>query len=182
MNRELKFQFIIDHKHLSKPYSLDEILNIDEDSIIEDMESCDCSLNESINHCEGDCLKFENSIITGKRQFTGLNINIKGDGFNEKGDYKTKNPLYEHDIVEFKSSTKFTLGYEVKGEKYVVCYQAELGGGFVLKHVSVFKKQNGCNEIIDNWRVIDPYQMSNLKNHFEPVGNIHSNPELINQP
>src|SRR3990172_4295453 len=63
-------------------------------------------------------------------QFTGLLINIKSDGFNKNGDYKTKKNLFESDIIEFKSSAQFTLGYEVIGEKYVVVYQAELAGGF----------------------------------------------------
>lgn len=62
----LKLQFIIDGKIESKIYTLDEILceGLSYDQIIEDMEECNCALNESTNHCEGDCLRYENSVVT----------------------------------------------------------------------------------------------------------------------
>ncbi len=34
-----------------------------EETILEKMEECDCSLNESVNHCEGDCFKFDNGKV-----------------------------------------------------------------------------------------------------------------------
>lgn len=71
--REIKFQFIIDNNKVSRPYTLEEILNTtDEVDILEDLEDCNCSLNESNNHCEGDCVKYANSVITGKRQYIGV--------------------------------------------------------------------------------------------------------------
>jgi hypothetical protein len=114
-------------------------------------------------------------------QYIGLKISKREDGFDEQGNYKTNTELYEFDIVEFKRSTKFTLGKEVIGEKYVIVYQAELGGGFVLKHISVYDKQNGCNEVVNGHEAIKPYMMSNLVNHFEIIGNIYENPELLNE-
>ena len=64
---ELKLQFIIDGHIGSNVYSIQDIIDksIDEEKILEDMELCDCSLNESNNHCEGGCIKFDNSEITG---------------------------------------------------------------------------------------------------------------------
>lgn len=69
--RDIKFKFVIDGKHLSKPYTIDEIIKISEDQIFEDMEVCNCNINESNNHCEGDCIRFDNSEITDKVQYTG---------------------------------------------------------------------------------------------------------------
>lgn len=74
---EEKVQFIVDGKHLSKEYSILQLLNKDEESIIEDMEVCDCQFNESRNFCEGDCYRFENSKITGYK-FSG---SVSGSDF-----------------------------------------------------------------------------------------------------
>jgi len=30
-----------------------------EEKILEDMEVCNCGFNESVNHCEGDCIRFD---------------------------------------------------------------------------------------------------------------------------
>ena len=72
--KDIKFEFIIDNEHISAPYTLEEIIKggISESDILEHMEVCTCQYNESVNHCEGDCIRFENSTITGKRMFTGF--------------------------------------------------------------------------------------------------------------
>ena len=74
MKREIKVQFIIDNKHLSAAYTLDEIIirGLNHEMILEDMEVCDCQLTESNPHCEGDCIKFENSSVTGYRTSKGF--------------------------------------------------------------------------------------------------------------
>ena len=112
-------------------------------------------------------------------QFTGLKCPVNKDGFNEQGGYKTWQEIWEGDIVQFHSSTDFTIGQENRDKKFVVVYQAELGGGFCLKHISVYDKQGGCNEVIEGWHAIDPYQFSNLIHHFNVVGNIYENPDLL---
>ena len=60
-----KVSFILDGVHVTRPYDIMEILQMSEEEVIENEEECDCSLNESVNHCEGDCMRFENSQITG---------------------------------------------------------------------------------------------------------------------
>lgn len=158
MDREIKFEYGFRSQNgvVKKVYNLYEIPNI--------KEKCDVWGYLPIIYV---------------RQLVGLKIDKREDGFDEYGNYKTKLELCEYDIVEFKRSTAFTLGDEVMGEKYVVIYQAELGGGFVLKHISVYNKQNGCNEIVNGYRAIDPYTMSNLSSHFEIIGSIYENPELL---
>ncbi len=73
-NTEIKFEFVIDDQYLSRCYTLEEIIDLEcrQCTILENMEVCTCSMNESNNHCEGDCCRFENGKITGKRQFTGI--------------------------------------------------------------------------------------------------------------
>jgi hypothetical protein len=58
-------RFILDGEHKTERYSLEHILEFDKEAILENEEECDCSLNESVNCCEGDCVKFDNSEITG---------------------------------------------------------------------------------------------------------------------
>jgi uncharacterized phage protein (TIGR01671 family) len=73
--RDIKFKFIIDKKYVSDAYTIQDLLNIDEDIIFESMDDkynpCTCQPNESVTHCECDS-RFEDSVITGRIQFTGL--------------------------------------------------------------------------------------------------------------
>ena len=51
--------------HNSANYSISELIKMTEEDIFENMEVCNCSLNESSNHCEGDCVKFDSGEIVG---------------------------------------------------------------------------------------------------------------------
>lgn len=61
--RTIKFEFVVKNNigeiSISAPYTLEELLQIDEEIILQNMEVCICSLNESNNHCEGDCIMFD---------------------------------------------------------------------------------------------------------------------------
>lgn len=154
MNREIKIQFIIDNKHLSQSYTIDEIIEegITEDVIIENMEYCDCSMNESNNHCEGDCIRFDNSKITGKRQFTGLkDKNNKEVYFGDI--LATSNSDIQHDVWD-----KKVYGFSVVEE-----YEYEWGISF------------------SDWSfAMDDMDSVFNKMFIEVIGNIYENPELLN--
>lgn len=157
MNREIKFQFVIDNKHLSAIYMLEQLLNKDEEGILEDMEVCTCSLNESNSQCEGDCMKYENSAITGKRQFTGL---MSSDG----GCNLPIKEAYFGDVIRF---------YNTEGKEYraeIIWYE--------LEHCIGFKRLS--DGFVYTQRMFNDsgyFQPSKIQ--FEIIGNIHENPELL---
>ena len=74
--REIKFKFVVERdgiKHLSRSYLLDEDGLPSHDEILENMDGdCTCSLNESVNYCDGSCTEWENAIVVDKLQSTGL--------------------------------------------------------------------------------------------------------------
>ena len=92
MSRDIKFKFIVERdgiKHLSRSYLLDEDGLPPHDEILEDMEGvCTCNLNESSNHCDGSCMEWENAIVVGQVQSTGL-----------KDKKKDLTKVYEGDII-----------------------------------------------------------------------------------
>jgi len=153
MIRDVKFQFIIDDKYLTQSYTIEEIIEngYTEDEIIEREEECDCSFNESNNHCEGDCMRFENSRITGKRQFTGLTDKTGKDVYF--GDIlATSNENPEHDLWDAKY-----YGYSVVQE-----YEYEWGISF------------------SDWSfAMDDMDSVFNKMFVEVIGNIYENPELL---
>ena len=72
--REIKFKYIIENeqrKYMSREYTLGEDGLPDNETVLEDMEVCDCQLNESVNCCEGGCIQFENAEVIGRVQYTG---------------------------------------------------------------------------------------------------------------
>lgn len=107
---EVLVHFIINGKEFSKGYDLMKL--VDEETILEDMEICDCKTNESNNHCEGDCMKYENAIVTGY-QITNLIPPIESTSQKEteknwENYYQYTKPL--KDIAEY-GSEMFDNGY-----------------------------------------------------------------------
>jgi CDGSH-type Zn-finger protein len=50
--------------HLSKEYEWDKYHGIpDEETILEEMEECNCSLNENNPYCDGSCCIFEHGEV-----------------------------------------------------------------------------------------------------------------------
>ena len=80
--------------------------------------------------------------------------------------------VFEGDIVEFKADPSFYINAKL-GDRYVIEY---FGAGYFMKPISwKMKKINAQNYI----GLLPPYQTSNMRNHYEVIGNIHENPELI---
>ena len=53
------------NQHISKEYIWNREEGIPpEEKILEDMEECTCSLNESDAYCDGSCCTFENGKVT----------------------------------------------------------------------------------------------------------------------
>lgn len=159
--REIKFEFIIDRKILSAPYTIEKLLKMDMENILEDMEECTCTFNESVNHCECEP-EFENSKITGKRQFTGL---------------KDKNgkEIFEGDIVSIIYDTRPEEDDDSMNQKPIpaigVVEWDDYSTGYIIRTkspMSVRKDGTVMTSIIhgDN-------------GEREVIGNIYENPEFI---
>lgn len=76
MIREIKFMFVVERKgikYLSDKYELLDDGLPSHNQILEDMESdCTCDLNESTPCCDGSCMQWEDGVIVGRLQSTGL--------------------------------------------------------------------------------------------------------------
>lgn len=157
MEREIKFEFIINNegtKCLSREYTLEDLMDSgDEYKILEDMETCNCSMNESTNHCEGDCLQFENSEVIGKRQFTGL---------------KDKNNIdvYERDIVSDEDGLILIVTYLINHKLVVGVNESDgtIYYSFITGYLGQFRDRSGY---------------ITLDEVIEVIGNIDENPDLL---
>ena len=92
--------------------------------------------------------------------------------FDKNGMEMPRIPVYEGDIVEFKSDPSFYINAKV-GDRYIIEYY---GAGFFMKPISWGLKKIDAQNYIG---LLHPYQTSNMSNHYEVIGNIHQNPELL---
>lgn len=96
----------------------------------------------------------------------------KNKEFDKNGNCFEKE-VFEGDIVEFKADPSFYINAKL-GDRYVIEY---FGAGYFMKPISwKMKKINAQNYV----GLLPPYQTSNMRNHYEVIGNIHENPELLN--
>jgi len=150
----MKFCFIIDNKYITKSYTLEEVLEKYECDILEEAEECDCSMNESSNHCEGDCQRFFDSEITGKVQWTGLTD-------------KESIEIYEGDICEVKY-------YNHSTQDSVIIQEVTFGNGtFELKSKIALGLE------LEDTRQYVPIYWCYAPNSIKVIGNIYKTPELL---
>lgn len=141
---------------MSHSYMVEELMNKSKEEIIEDMEECTCSLNESNAHCEGDCVKYENSEITGIRQYTGLKD-------------KNEKEIYEGDIINLHHFTQ-ELGEHLgvrEGEEEIVGVITFQAFGLWIEG----KKEEDGGYLL--W-IEGLHEES-----YEVIGNIYENPDFF---
>lgn len=154
MSREIKFEYGFESVNgiIKKVYSLSEIPNI--------KEKCDVWNVLPIKYV---------------RQFTGVMhrdiARYKNNEFDKEGNC-FRHPVYDGDIVEFKSDPSFYINAKL-GDRYII---EHYGAGFFMKPMSWgMKKLNAQNYV----NLLPPYQTSNMANHYEVIGNIYENQELL---
>lgn len=96
----------------------------------------------------------------------------KGE-FNKDGNAFYKE-VYEGDIVEFKVDPSFYINAKL-GDRYIIEY---FGAGFFMKPISWGNRKIDAQNYVG---LLPPYQTSNMRNHYEVIGNIHENQDLLNQ-
>lgn len=108
-------------------------------------------------------------------QFTGVMHQdcekYKNKEFDKDGNAFYKE-VWEGDIVEFKVNPSFYINAKL-GDRYIIEY---FGAGFFMKPISWGNRKIDAQNYIG---LLPPYQTSNMRNHYEVIGNIHDNPELL---
>lgn len=108
-------------------------------------------------------------------QFTGV-MHRDCEKYRNKDFDKNGNAFYkevfEGDIVEFKVDPSFYIKAKL-GDRYIIEY---FGAGFFMKPISWGNKKIDAQNYVG---LLQPYQTSNMRNHYEVIGNIYENPELL---
>ena len=115
-------------------------------------------------------------------QFTGIKIPIVNgtkDDFDENGNYKNIEYIFENDILEIKDKQIMSISCYKE-------YQPNLGDVFVVKYFESgfmlvpISRINSKEEIIFcEHKNISNYDFSNNRRSLIKIGNIYDNPELI---
>lgn len=80
--------------------------------------------------------------------------------------------VFEGDIIEFKADPSFYIKAKL-GDRYIIEYY---GAGFFMKPINWKMRKIDAQNYVG---LLPPYQTSNMRNHYEVIGNIHDNPELL---
>jgi len=163
--KEIKFEFVVKNNgivEMSAIYTIEQLIDckgiyISELEIIENMEVCSCSFNESVNHCEcgGD---YEQAEIIGKRQFIGITA------LTPTMEFPNGQEVYDGDIISH-------------NHKHYAIRWSENHGYIALATNEEYKTFDGVLKTNHRWRSFN--WLYGTQKYFRVVGNIYQNVELI---
>ncbi len=85
---------------------------------------------------------------------------------------KNRKEIYEGDVIEFTVNPSFYINAKL-GDRYIIEYY---GAGFFMKPINWKMRKIDAQNYVG---LLPPYQTSNMSNHYEVIGNLHENPELL---